>query len=219
MRVPSVASPVSISRADVKASVDVGSQVSESVSTVHVPSLTDDAVPYAGATPTPTDTVDMRVPSVTSPVSISRVDVESSVDMSPAPTVAAFHVIAMNSCSAVKSSPNDTVGPCVSTVSSISPTNVESCVGISPAPTTVVETLDSSLSSTTFDLDQESVSDDGHICLDSSIGGIGFVHRVQNQPPASWPMIPQSCAISKSMSPRFSAVPTPATANALETLD
>ena len=82
-----------------------------------------------------------------------------------------------------------------------------------------METLDSSLSSTTFDLDQESASDDDHICLDSSFGGIGFVHRVQNQPPASWPLIPRSRAISKSMSPRFSAVPTSATANALETLD
>ena len=145
--------------------------------------------------------------------------ITSSVDMSPAPTVAGFHVVAMNSCSAVKFSPNDTVGPCVSTMSSISPTNVESCVGVSPAPTTVVQTLDSNLSSTTFDLDQESASDDDHISLDSSFGGIGFVHHVQNQPPASWPMISRSRAISKSRHPRFSAIPTSATANALEILD
>ena len=160
------------------------------------------------------------VPSVTSPVSISRVGVESSVDMSPAPTVAGFHVIAMNSCSAVKYSPNDTVGPCVSTTSSISPTNVEASIGVSPAPTTVVETLVSNMSSAPVDLDHDSASDEDFIFSDSSFFyGIGFVHRVQNQPPASWPMIPQSCAISKSMSPRFSAVPNSATANALETLD
>ena len=146
--------------------------------------------------------------------------ITSSVDMSPAPTVAGFHVVAMNSCSAVKFSPNDTVGPCVSTMSSISPTNVESCVGVSPAPTTVVETLVSNMSSAPVDLDHDPASDEDFILSDSSVlDGIGFVHRVQNQPPASWQMIPRSCAISKSMSPRFSAVPTSATANALETLD
>ena len=84
----------------------------------------------------------------------------------------------------------------------------------------MVETLVSNISSAPVGLDHDSASDEDFIFSDSSFFyGIRFVHRVQNQPPASRPMIPRSRAISKIMSPRFSAVPTSATANALETLD
>ena len=178
--------------------------------------------PSAGASPAPTDTVDMHVPSVASTISTSRVGADSSVGVYPAPTttVAGLHVATMNSCSTGKSSPTDTVRPCVSTISLISPTNVESCVGVSPAPTTVVETLDSSLSSTPVDLDHDSASDEDFIFSDSAFFyGIGFVHRVQDQSLSSWPMIPQSRAISKCTSSRFSTVSTSATASALERHD
>ena len=118
MRVPSVASTIPTSSADVKTAVGVGSEMSKPASTVHVLPLVNCDDPSAGATPAPTDTVDMRVPSVASTISTSRVGADSSVGVYPAPTttVAGFHVVAMNSCSAVKSSPNDTVGPPVSTI-------------------------------------------------------------------------------------------------------
>ena len=95
----------------------------------------------------------------------------------------------------------------MSTMSSISPTNVKAFVGISPEGTTVVETIVSSMNLATVDLDHDSASDEDFIFSDSSFfGRIGFVHRVQDQPPSSWPMTSRPRAIFKCTSPRFSIV-------------